>query len=73
MTATALSRRAPNGRFAPRPVWPTCTECRSILAENLLGELRCLRQCCENFRVVVDVVPGVRLGTLTAADLEVEQ
>ena len=69
MTATA-SRDRTTGRYAPRPTWPTCTECGSILAENLLGELRCLLPRCDTYRVVVDVVPGVDVGTLTAADLE---
>jgi hypothetical protein len=71
MTATA-SRNPTTGRYAPRAPIPVCATCGCMLAEDLAARLYCARQRCEGYRQPVDVVPGARLGTLTAADIEGE-
>lgn len=74
-TASGAARGIPRdrvtGRFAPRAPIPVCAGCHYTLAESLAGGLYCPAPKCEAYRVTVDVVPGVRLGTLTAEDLEV--
>lgn len=66
MSATATrSRRGSNGRYASRHA--TCEGCGNYLAENLLGQLRCLRRRCDRYRQVIDTVPGVDVGLLAEA------
>lgn len=65
MTATAATlRRNAQGRFAPRPTFPTCGQCGWTLAETLTGRLRCPHRTCDHYGVVAGVVPGVQLGRL---------
>jgi hypothetical protein len=72
MTAT-LPRDRATGRFAPRPPIPCCASCGWTLAEDLVARLYCPHPKCDAYRQPVDVVPGVDLGTLTAADIEPER
>jgi hypothetical protein len=70
MTATVAHRDRVTGRYAPRAPIAVCAGCGWTLCESLLGTLFCPAPKCDAYRVAVDVVPGVKLGTLTAADLE---
>lgn len=63
MSATATRDRK-TGRYAPRRTHPCCEHCGSTLAENLLGQLRCVRRRCPRYREVAGVVPGVDVGGL---------
>lgn len=63
MTATVATRNPLTGRFTRRPD-PRCDTCGWTLAENLLGQLVCVKPRCEQYRVVAGVVAGVDVGGL---------
>lgn len=68
---TATAYRAASGRFAPRPPIAVCG-CGWTLAESLAGYVYCPSRRCPEYRQPAGDVPGVRLGVLTAADVEPE-
>lgn len=73
MTATASAlHRDTAGRFAKQPP-ATCTGCGWTLAESLAGFEFCPNLGCDDYRLPVDLVPGVRLGVLTAADVKSDE
>jgi len=52
MTTQTPTRNAA-GRFTKAAQPQACTECGAILAENLMGDLRCLARRCDNRGTVV--------------------
>lgn len=62
-TATIPTRDRSTGRFATRH--RRCPHCGCYLAEDLLGQLRCiLWRVCPAYREVVGTTPGVDPGVL---------
>jgi translation initiation factor 2 beta subunit (eIF-2beta)/eIF-5 len=62
--STTSPRDGATGRYVRR--FPTCDSCDSVLAENLLGQLRCLFRRCDRYGDVAGTVPGVDVGSLDA-------
>jgi hypothetical protein len=50
---SATSTRNAAGRFTKATPHAACTQCGCLLAENLLGDLRCLLKRCDQAGLVV--------------------